>query len=301
MPDIEYHADPAPSADPVATAPESTGQPEAAPEAPVQEPAATSPAPQTPQYDPNQVQTWQRQAQLYEGGRVLTDPLVQAGIKTPDDLKPLIDLYNTAKERGSSVDQITGLLRGQQPQQAPAQEPPQPNALTPDELDRRLDMRDAKSLHQSSFDQMKSGLTTMRESVAQELNLPADSMLLDRVEAIASDAYERSFYPPEHPLHNEQYKPLDSNQLQSLRSQAAEAVKAEVAKLKIIQAQGQQKLASTPTQPSGNTLESTANEQAPRRFSSPRASTNADDVSRAAAIIAQNEARRHGGVPNNSV
>jgi hypothetical protein len=279
---------PAPAA-PVSSAPEA-GRPAEAPATTTPEPTAQ------PQFDPNQVSQWKRDAERYAGDRPLVDAAISAGFKTPESFQTAAQLQAIANERGLDLNQLASVLQGKQPAQ---EQPQEQKFLTPDDLVSVLDQRDANAAHTSAAAAMEAAMSTTRNEIAQAVGIDAnDPNLALIVESLENKALENNLYPEGHPLRDSKLKPLDASQYAQIKEQAIKTFAAIRGQQAV--ANANTALASVPTQPSGNGLQSVPGEGARRKFN-PYADHTQADIADAEDILARTTGNTQRGVVVNSV
>lgn len=278
---------------PAAPSPEPAGQPTEPTATPTPEPAAQ------PQIDPQEYAAIKRNADAYRGARPLIDKLVQHNIKSEADLQRFLELDEVARERNLDINQLTSVLRGQQPKPESQTQGQEQQFLTKDDLVSTLDQRDAMSQFSSELSAMDSAAESMRREVAEATGVKADDPVFSKVvSAMLNDAQDRNYYPPDHALHNDRLKPLDASQIAQIKQQAIESITAFRGQQAVASANSA--LASIPTQPSGNGMESRPGEGVSQIYN-PHARQSQADIADAESILARSTGSTQPGVVANSV
>jgi len=275
----------APEAAPAPAAPESTGIPAPAPAAPAQpatNPAPAAPAP--PQYTPEQISTFQRSHEQYQGNRPLLAPLLQANIKTPDQVNQLLQVNQLAADRGVDLNALLSALG------TDTNTPATPEAITLDSIKGVIDssiestmtLRDANAQDQSLNDLSTASLETAKSEIATSIGLTAaDPVLGSIVDKLADARQKQSFYPAGHPLADKVYKPLDATEIAAVKADALAQLTAFRGEKAIADAQAVINAAAA--QPDGDGLHTPAG--TPARAFNPLESPTADDRAEAVAIL----------------
>ena len=282
---------PAPAAP---AAPESTQ-----PERPASPDQNISPEPVAPTYDPAQIEKWQRTEQRYNGDRPLVEAAMQAGFKSPNDFQAVGELRALADEKGLDLQQLTNVLRGQQPQSQPQSQPEQDQFLTEDKLVSVLDQRDALAQFNSELTAMDTAVGAMRQEVAQATGLDANDQTLNLiVNSLLDKVQNTNLYPEHHVLHQTKLKPLDGSQIAQAKDEAIQSITAFRGQHAI--ATAKESLNSVPAQPTGSGLQSKPGEGVSQIYN-PHSRRSQNDVSDAASILARTLGSTQPGVVANSV
>lgn len=176
-----------------------------------------------PAYTPEQVQQWQRAANQYKGAEPLIQSLVQAGVKTPDELNAVLqarshqsELDQMLQSRGMTRDGLFGLLGGTPVQQDAQQSS---TSLTREDVARvvseSLANRDIVQGHQRAETQEASAIQQAISGIAGQGSTPEFKAL---VESLVSFEVERArpLYHQGHPLYESALQPLAPGQIEGI-------------------------------------------------------------------------------------
>lgn len=169
-----------------------------------------------------------RYKQQLDGQRPLVEEAVRAGFKTPEDIKEVGELVALARASGMTVAALREALR-QEPvsRAAPVAEPPKrpdgaiDTASIESMVESRLEGRFAERDHQSAAEREQELL----HRAAVEIAGPdADADAVDLVSAAlkAKARANRDKYPPNHPLAERYYRPLNADKVDELAKRVRE-------------------------------------------------------------------------------
>lgn len=176
-------------------------------------------------YSPDQVSSWKRQAEQYNGARPLIDTLVQSGVKTQEQLQSTLGLVSEYRQideqltaRGLDRNALRNLLSGPQVQQQ-AQPPAQ--AVTPDVVAKvvaeQFQARDLQAAHTAGVQAESQAFTRAVDEIAAgappEFRKIAETLLRTELDNSAP------LYPEGHPYAGKYLRPVDPQTVQTVASQ----------------------------------------------------------------------------------
>lgn len=183
------------------------------------------------------------------GMRSIVEPLTKGGLNTPDAVQQAITSHqqlNQLRERGIDVNALLGT--GNQPQQQ-AQEK-QSNPLSITDIETMLETREAKATHTQANQQSTGTL----QAFAKEVGGEQSGVVWQLTQIEASDYLKENgrLYPPNHPLHESDYMPLNESDINSIKANVQKKMDA------LYGMRARKGIDGTATPGSGNTMDGAA-------------------------------------------